>query len=640
MAVLSTRSIRSLTLGGACVATLALAPVSAQAAETLAVAGIIGQPGSEPGQLNRPIDVTLDAAGNVIVADTQNHRVQKFSPSGDLLWTRGKAGAVSGSGDGEFSSPKDAAVAQDGTILVADADNERIQRLRAADGAFLAKYPLSFAPQGISVAADGSIFLADTSGNRIHRANAAGTVTQSFGSTGVGPGQFSSPFDVSAAGGFVYVADGRNHRVQKFTLDGGFVKAWGKEGEKPGELLKPIGISATADGRVYVIDEQLARLDVYDSEGRFLLRFGHERLMDVPGGVYASGDQLVVADTGHGRILRLVEALTPPAGTFCDSSTGTCAVGPNGVPTVSMPNGDRSAVRIVNPRDACQRLDRGTHTAKQAFFNGKTYPVTRVPEGFMVEIPADDLASGSVLVSWTCPGGGGARAAQFQESVVNENWGDVSLYDPSGFVRDARTRKGIPGATVTLLSSPSSSGPFGFADPLSVSPRVNPQITDAKGHYGWDVPQGYYRIKVERFGYRTLRASRIVSVPPPVTDLHVRLKRDPAEQARLIGARSVGRLGMGMPEPAAREIARRLRPRLRLRFRGGRLAGVTIRSNRFRTARNLGVGSTEAALRLAHGRKVKRTRRGRGSTYRLGRVRFVVPRSDGATGKVRLVQVG
>lgn len=628
----------------ACLAVLlALAPaVEAQAAETLAVSGVIGARGTEPGQLDHPIDLTLDAAGNVIVADTQNHRVQKFGPDGTLVWSRGKAGGSFGAGNGEFNEPKDVAVAPDGTILVADAGNDRIQRLRPEDGGFLAKYDLAFGPQGISVDADGAIFLADTSNNRVHRANAAGTVTRTWGGAGAGPGQFNSPFDVSAAGGFVYVADGSNHRVQKFTTDGAFVTAWGREGEKPGELMKPIGVSATSDGRVYVIDQQLARLDVYDSDGRFLLRFGHERLLDSPGGVYARGDQLVVADTGHSRILKLVEALAPPAGTFCDSQTGTCGLGPNGVPTVSMPSGNRSPVRLVNPRDACERLDRGTHRAKQAFFNGKTYPVQRVPEGFMVEIPEADLASGSVLVSWTCPtGGSGANAAQFSESIVNENWGDVSLYDPSGFVRDARTRRGIPGATVTLLSSPAFSGPFGFADPLSVSPRVNPQRTDRRGHYGWDVPEGFYRIRVERFGYRTLRASRIVSVPPPVTNLHVRLRPNPSEQGRLIATNgAVGRLRVGMQEASARRAGRRLRPRAQLRFRRGRLARVVLRSPRFRTGLGLGVGSTESALRLAHGRKAKRTRSGRNSTYRVGQIRFIVPRSNGASGKVRRVQVG
>jgi len=39
---------------------------------------IIGRPGAEPGQFSNPWGVALDSAGNLYVADSLNHRVQKF----------------------------------------------------------------------------------------------------------------------------------------------------------------------------------------------------------------------------------------------------------------------------------------------------------------------------------------------------------------------------------------------------------------------------------------------------------------------------------------------------------------------------------------------------------------------------------
>lgn len=630
-------------------AALSLAlPASAPAAETLGIFSVIGRPGQAPGELQGPIDLTMDSARNVIVADTGNHRVQKFGPDGSLIWSRGKTGAdgqpTSGNGPGEFSSPKDAAVAADGTILVADSDNGRVQRLRAADGGHVATYALTFGPQSMTVDGSGFMYMADSSGNRIHKANSAGAVVTSWGGAGSGPGQLSAPFDASVAGGFVYVADGNNARIQKFDTNGGFVKLWGtratdRDKAKPGEFSQPLGVSATSEGRVFVIDKQTARLDEFDTEGRFRIRFGAERQLSTPGGVFAIGDDVVIADTGNSRVLRLLRAQTPGAGAFCDSSTGTCNLGPGGVPSVAMARGERSDVRFVNPTDVCVRLGLGAHQGKEAFFNGKKYPVVKVAEGWQVTIPAADLAGGSVLMSSRCPaqaGGARARAAQLSFSVVNENVGDVALYDPSGFVRDSKTRRGIRDATVTLQSSPNFSGPFGFADPLSISPRVNPQRTDRRGHYGWDVPNGFYRITVRRFGYRTLRASRVVTVPPPVTDLHVRLRRDPSQQARLIETRgSVGRLRLGMSRTAAQRVARRLRPRPRLRFRGGRLVRIEVRSSRFKTAPGVGVGSNEAGLRLAYGLRVTR----RGGNYRIGRVSFVVRRPNRATGRVSIVRV-
>jgi DNA-binding beta-propeller fold protein YncE len=615
---------------------------SAPAAETLATFRVVGAPGTEPGQLRGPIDLTLDPAGNVIVADTDNHRVQKFSADGTLVWARGKADGTAGNGPGEFRRPKDVAVAPDMSVVVADSDNSRIQRL-TADGSFVTAYPQMFSPQSISVDADGSMFSVDTSGDRVHKLSSAGAVVKTWGGTGDQPGKFKAPFDASVAGGFVYVADGDNSRVQKFTNGGDFVKLWGTrardpEKPKPGEFLRPTGISATSDGRVYVIDRDTNRLDEFTTEGEFRLRFGDARQLTSPGGVFALGSSLAVADTGRDRVVMLIRAETPAAGTFCDSTTGTCATGPNGVPTVTMPSGDRSDVRFVNPRDACERLGAGAHLQKQAFFNGKTYVVQKVAEGFMVEIPAADLVASSLIVRWTCRSVSpkGAHTAQFTGGVVDENWGDVALVDPSGFVRDSRTRKGIPGATVTLHSSPTFSGPFAFTDPLSISPRVNPQVSDRRGHYGWDVPQGSYRISVKRFGYRTLRASRIVSVPPPVTDLHVRLRRNASEQARLIEPKgSVGRLRLGMSRAEATRVAKRLRPRPRLRFRRGRLVSIELSSGRYRTGPGIGVTSTEAGLHLAYGRKAKR----KGSRYRLGRASFVVSKANGATGKVRRVIV-
>lgn len=629
-------------------AALLAAPAAAPAADTLATVAI-----GPPGQLNEPVDLTLDAEGNVIVADTQNHRVVKLAPDGTVAWvagTSGPDGPVAGNGAGEFSQPKDVAVGPDGAVYVADSENSRFQRLSNADGSFIAAMPLRFSPQSIAVDADGTIWSADSNGDQVVKLDANGGELMRVGTRGEQPGQFKAPFDASVAGGFVYVADGFNSRVQKFTTAGGFVAAWGRKVEsldrpKPGELDTPNGIAATAEGRVFVIDRGTARLDEFSASGQHRLRFGDERQLARPGGVFARGDDVVIADTGNSRVIRLVRAQAPPAGAYCDSSTGSCSVGPNGVPVVSMPSGGRSAVRFVTPQDTCVRNDRGANLGRDVFFNGRRYELRKVAEGFMVEIPADDLTGpGSVVASWKCPkaGAAGARAAQgFEFDIVNENLGEVALVDPSGFVRDARTRRGIPGAVVTLESATSFGGPFGFVDPLGISPRVNPQRTDRRGHYGWDVPDGFYRIRVTAFGYRTLKASRVVSVPPPVTDLHVRLRRNASQQRRLIDPRgSVGPLRLGMSRAKAQRAARRMRPRPRLRFRRGRLSRIEVRSRRYRATAAVGPRSREAELRVAYGRQARRSGRGRRARYRVRRAVFSVPRSNGSTRRIRSVVVG
>ena len=113
--------------------------------------------------------------------------------------------------------------------------------------------------------------------------------------------------------------------------------------------------------------------------------------------------------------------------------------------------------------------------------------------------------------------------------ILSVNIGSLTLIDPSGFVTDSVTAAAIPEATVTLQRM--DAGVWTDVNPYETvgdppeptsSPQVNPQLTDADGHYGWDVAAGTYRVVVEKEGYAT-QTSPSVTVPPPVTDLNIQL---------------------------------------------------------------------------------------------------------------------
>lgn len=72
-----------------------------------------------------PAGITLDAAGNIYVADTPKNVVKEFGPGGTLLQVWGGAGSYAG----QFHHPGGIAVAPDGTIYVSDTENHRMQRL-------------------------------------------------------------------------------------------------------------------------------------------------------------------------------------------------------------------------------------------------------------------------------------------------------------------------------------------------------------------------------------------------------------------------------------------------------------------------------------------------------------------------------
>lgn len=131
----------------------------------------VGSNGTEDGQFDRPESVVLDINGNILVADSCNHRIQIFSPAGKWITSHGS----SGSNHGEFSYPYDIKVTRAGYIFICEFGNSRIQ-----------------------------IF--DSSWNHI----------ESIGSQGRNPGQFFNPWMMAFdSEGNLYVADSMNHRVQK-----------------------------------------------------------------------------------------------------------------------------------------------------------------------------------------------------------------------------------------------------------------------------------------------------------------------------------------------------------------------------------------------------------------------------------------
>jgi len=68
----------------------------------------------------------VDSSGNVYVADTGNHRIQKFNASGEFLAKWGSEGT----GDGQFDCPYGVAVDSNGNVYVADMGNDRIQKFK------------------------------------------------------------------------------------------------------------------------------------------------------------------------------------------------------------------------------------------------------------------------------------------------------------------------------------------------------------------------------------------------------------------------------------------------------------------------------------------------------------------------------
>jgi DNA-binding beta-propeller fold protein YncE len=227
-----------------------------------------------PGRLNLPYDVAPDALGDVYVADTHNHRIQEFSPTGKLIRKWGSLG----SGSGQFFQPRGIAIDPFGNVWVADHENKRVQKF-TADGRFLGRFganggdgsfgggPGEFnAPRGLSSDAEGNIYVADDANHRIVKLSNDGAVLAIWGRAdlqpGTGDGEFNLPYGTAVDRfGHLWVADTLNNRLVEMTTDGVVLAKYGagggdgSAGNGPGEFKELYNVATDCAGNVYVTDK-------------------------------------------------------------------------------------------------------------------------------------------------------------------------------------------------------------------------------------------------------------------------------------------------------------------------------------------------------------------------------------------------
>jgi DNA-binding beta-propeller fold protein YncE len=223
-----------------------------------------GGKGAGKGQFDSPTAIAVDPNGNILIADTGNGRIEKFSPSGTFLTSIG-----------QFEAPNGIAVDRAGNIYVADAGNHRVQKF-APNGTLIAEWKgpdLGFyGPRRIAVGPDDSIYVVDQGHNRIVKFRPEWVVLSVWGSKGTGAGQFDDPTSVAVdpKTNKVYVADPKNHRIQVFDSDGRFLTKWAVP-----EWGQPTGFEdLTIDSprnRLYASSTHKNSVSVFDLNGKTLV---------------------------------------------------------------------------------------------------------------------------------------------------------------------------------------------------------------------------------------------------------------------------------------------------------------------------------------------------------------------------------
>jgi DNA-binding beta-propeller fold protein YncE len=227
-----------------------------------------GGRGSGKGEFDLPRGMCVDGNGNILVADTNNGRIEKFSPTGNFL----NVIASKGSGHGQLGEPNGIAVDRSGNIYVAEvASNHRVQKF-APDGTFIAEWKGPdagfYGPRGIAIGPDDSVYVVDQGRARIVRLSPDGQVLTVWGSKGNGDGQFDDHTSVAVdpTTNKVYVADPRNKRIQVFDSNGRFLTKWViPEWGQPAGFEDLIVDSKT--GRLYASSANMDAVLVFDLNG-------------------------------------------------------------------------------------------------------------------------------------------------------------------------------------------------------------------------------------------------------------------------------------------------------------------------------------------------------------------------------------
>jgi sugar lactone lactonase YvrE len=243
--------------------------------------------------LNQAWDVTVDASGNLFIADSINNRIRRVDSTGTIRTVAGSATeGFCGDGGPATSAclawPHSVAVDASGNLFIADHDNARIRRVDTSgtittvagngtwaycgDGGPATSACLRY-PTGVAVDAAGNVFIADSGNHRIRRVNPAGTIT-----TVAGNGEYwfcgdggpatsaclSAPGDVAVdAVGNLYIADEHQNRIRRVdtagtirTIAGSGPAGFCGDGGAATEacLDGPRGVAVDAAGRVFIGD--------------------------------------------------------------------------------------------------------------------------------------------------------------------------------------------------------------------------------------------------------------------------------------------------------------------------------------------------------------------------------------------------
>lgn len=292
----------------------------------LASVTVFGQMGNANGQFQAPRGLAFAPDGTLYVADSRNNRIQHFTADGQFINGWGVYGNVADNPQlpgGSFYEPWGVAVDSTGNVFVADTWNHRIQKFDA-QGDFLKMWgyfnndgsPNAFwGPRDIVIDRENRLFVTDTGNKRVAIFDTEGNFIGQFGTAGMDNGQFDEQVGLAInSKGEILVADTWNQRIQVFSFDpatktANFVRSWEVSAWYSNTIENKPFIAVDQNDNVFITDPEGYRVIEFNAEGTYLRSWGdYSAASDgfgLPSGIKLDANGAVwVSDGANNTILK------------------------------------------------------------------------------------------------------------------------------------------------------------------------------------------------------------------------------------------------------------------------------------------------------------------------------------------------
>lgn len=222
-----------------------------------------GEFGVMEGQFTEPSGVAVNAQNDIIVADTNNHRIQIFDKEGRFKFQFGECGKR----DGQLLYPNRVAVVRtSGDIIVTERSPTHQIQIYNQYGQFVRKFGANILqhPRGVTVDNKGRIIVVECKVMRVIIFDQSGNVLQKFGCSK--HLEFPNGVVVNDKQE-IFISDNRAHCVKVFNYEGVYLRQIGGEGI----TNYPIGVGINSSGEILIADNHNNfNLTIFTQDGQLV----------------------------------------------------------------------------------------------------------------------------------------------------------------------------------------------------------------------------------------------------------------------------------------------------------------------------------------------------------------------------------